>query len=310
MEFQDYYKILGVQRDADDAEIKKAFRKVARKYHPDINPGADAEAKFKGVNEAYEVLKDPERRAAYDELGREPPRGQGRYQPPPNWNREFSFSGGGPPGEGAFSDFFETLFRRSADPGAGMGTAYGADSHARIEIALEDAYRGTDKTFQLRTPDVAPDGSVSLQERTIAVRIPKGVAQGQHIRLAGGGAAAPGGGPAGDLFLEVTFAPHPVYRADGLDLYMDLPIAPWEAALGGHVVMPTPAGKVDLRIPANARTGQKLRLKGKGLPGVPTGDIYATLKIVNPDVKTPEARAIFEQMARDLPFDPRARLGG
>ncbi|MCV3271482.1 DnaJ C-terminal domain-containing protein [Roseobacter sinensis] len=310
MKFQDYYKILGVERDAAPADIKTAFRKAARKYHPDINPGAEAEARFKEVNEAYEVLGDPERRAAYDELGRAPPQDGARYQPPPDWSGSFSFSGGGPGEHEAFSDFFEALFRRSTDPGDDMRGVAGADSHARIEIALEDAYRGVEKMLTLRTPVVGPEGSIEVQERSIAVRIPKGVAPGQHIRLPGQGAPAPGQRAAGDLFLEVTFAPHPVYRVDGADLFMDLPVAPWEAALGTQVILPTPAGKVDLRIPKNARTGQKLRLKGKGLPGRPAGDIYATLKIVNPDASTPEARAFFEQMARDLPFDPRARLGG
>ncbi|PTX53834.1 curved DNA-binding protein [Litoreibacter ponti] len=308
MEFKDYYKVLGVARDAGADEIKKAFRKAARKYHPDINAGPEAEAKFKDVNEAYEVLKDPERRAAYDQLGQEPPRGQGSYQPPPGWDSGFSFSQGGPQGDEAFSDFFETLFRRGAGPMGGSGAGRGRDSHARIEIAIEDAYTGAKRTLSLRSPVLGPDGSVTLQDRTIAVTIPKGISEGQHIRLAGQG--APGGGAVGDLFLEVSFAPHPIYRPDGKDLFLDLPITPWEAALGGHVTMPTPDGKVDLRIPKNARTGQKLRLKGKGLPGQPKGDIYATLKIVNPKADTPEARAFFEKMAKEMPFDPRTHLGG
>ena len=310
MEFKDYYKVLGSARDASADEIKKAFRKLARKYHPDVNTGAGTEAKFKDVNEAYEVLKDPERRAAYDQLGQEPSMGQGRYQPPPDWDSGFAFSEGGPQREEAFSDFFETLFRRGAGPTGGMQSSQGADSHGRIEIAIEDAYRGADRALSLRTPTVGPDGTVRMQDRTISVRVPKGIAEGQHIRLAGQGGAAMGAGTAGDLFLEVVFAPHPVYRPDGKDLYLDLPIAPWEAALGGHVVMPTPGGKVDLRIPKNARTGQKLRLKGKGLPGTPAGDIYATLTIINPKVETEQARAFFEQMAKEMPFDPRAHLGG
>ncbi len=308
MEFKDYYKALGVSRDASADEIKKAFRKAARKYHPDVSPGADAVAKFKEVNEAYEVLKDPERRAAYDQLGQEPPQGQGRYQPPPNWDSGFSFSEGGPRDDEAFSDFFETLFRRGAGPTGGAYASQGADSHGRIEITIEDAYRGAERTLSLRSPVMAPNGTVTMQDRKIAVRVPKGITQGQHIRLAGQG--APGAGAPGDLFLEVAFAPHPVYRPDGKDLYLDLPITPWEAALGGQVVMPTPGGKVDLRIPKNARSGQKMRLKGKGLPGAPAGDIYATLKIVNPKVTTDEAREFFEKMAKKMPFDPRAHLGG
>ncbi|WP_299692096.1 DnaJ C-terminal domain-containing protein [uncultured Tateyamaria sp.] len=308
MEFRDYYKTLGVARNADAEEIKKAFRKAARKYHPDINAGPEAEAKFKDVNEAYEVLKDPERRAAYDQLGQEPLRGQGQYQPPPDWNGGFSFSQSGPHEGEAFSDFFETLFRRGAGPTSGAGAARGPDSHGRIEITIEEAFEGAKRTLSLRSPVIGPDGTVSLQDRTVSVNVPRGVAEGQHIRLAGQG--APGTGGAGDLFFEVAFAPHPIYRPDGKDLYLDLPIAPWEAALGSHVTMPTPDGKVDLRIPKNARAGQKMRLKGKGLPGHPKGDIYATLKIVNPKADTAEARAFFENMAQQMPFDPRAHLGG
>lgn len=311
MDFKDYYKVLGVTRDASPDDIKKAFRKAARKYHPDINPSADAEAKFKDVNEAYEVLKDPDRRAAYDQLGQEPPQGQGRYQPPPGWDSGYAFSDAkGPQSDEAFSDFFETLFRRGAGPSMGGRAEPPADSHGRIEIAIEDAYNGAKRELTLRSPVVGPNGAVSMQTRTLSVRVPKGIAQGQHIRLAGQGNPSFDGSTVGDLFLEVTFAPHPVYRPDGKDLYLDLPIAPWEAALGSHVVMPTPDGQVDLRIPKNARTGQKMRLKGKGLPGTPAGDIFATLKIVNPKVETEEARALFEQMAKELPFNPRASLGG
>jgi curved DNA-binding protein len=311
MDFKDYYKALGVTQTASADEIKKAFRKAARRYHPDINPSTDAEAKFKDVNEAYEVLKDPERRAAYDQLGQEPPQGQGHYQPPPGWDSGYEFSeASGPQSDEAFSDFFETMFRRGAGT-TGRGQARpAADSHGRIEVALEDAYGGAERKLTLRSPVVGPNGAVTMQERTLSVRVPKGIAQGQHIRLAGQGNPGFEGSPAGDLFLEVTFSAHPVYRPDGKDLHLDLPITPWEAALGSHVVMPTPDGRVDLRIPKNAQTGQKMRLKGKGLPGTPAGDIYATLKIVNPKAETQEARALFEQMAKEMTFDPRANLGG
>lgn len=311
MEFKDYYKALGVTQTASADDIKKAFRKAARKYHPDINPGADAEAKFKDVNEAYEVLKDPERRAAYDQLGQEPPQGQGGYQPPPGWDNGYAFSeANGPQSDEAFSDFFEELFRRGGGPAEGTRGGPPADSHGRIEIAIEDAYLGAERKLALRTPVVGPNGAVTMQNRTLSVRVPKGILQGQHIRLVGQGGPSIDGRSAGDLFLEVTFAAHPVYRIDGKSLHLDLPITPWEAALGGHVVMPTPDGQVDLRIPKNARSGQKMRLKGKGLPGTPAGDIYVTLKIVNPKVETEEARALFEQMAKAMPFDPRANLGG
>ena len=310
MEYKDYYKVLGVRKDAKADEIKKAFRKLARKYHPDINTGAKAEAKFKDVNEAYEVLKDPERRAAYDQLGQMPPQGEGGFRPPPGWDSGFSFAEGGAGNTADYSDFFETLFRGGRSAPGGMGMAQGADTHGRIEITVEDAYLGATRQLSLRSPVVGPDGNVTLRDRTITVVIPKGIAEGQHIRLAGHGDPGFGQGTAGDLFLEVIFAAHPVFRPDGKDPHLDLPITPWEAALGGHVVMPTPDGKVDLRIPANARSGQKMRLRGKGLPGTPTGDIYATLRIVNPKVETDEARAFFERMARDMAFDPRAELGG
>ncbi|UWQ52177.1 DnaJ domain-containing protein (plasmid) [Leisingera caerulea] len=306
MEYRDYYKILGVAPDAEPGEVKRAFRKLARKYHPDINEGAEAEAKFKDVNEAYEVLKDPERRAAYDQLGKPGSGSQDSFRPPPGWEGGFEFTGGGPERAEAFSDFFESLFRRRGQP----FDRPGADQHARLPLDIEDAYRGATRVLTLRVPQAAPDGSVQLQDRSITVHVPKGILEGQHIRLPGQGIAPLGAGAPGDLFLEVSFAPHPVYRADGRDLYLELPVAPWEAALGGKVMMPTPDGKVALTVPSNARSGQKLRLKGKGLPGTPPGDIYATLRIVNPKVTTEEARRVFEQMAREVPFNPRAGIGG
>jgi curved DNA-binding protein len=300
MDYKDYYKMLGVARTASADDIKKAYRKDARKYHPDISPGADAEAKFKDVNEAYEVLKDPEKRAAYDQLGQQPPR-DGRYETPSGWDTDYSFSESRTAGgDQEFSDFFETLFRRQAQT-SGVTPR---DSHARIQIDIEDAFRGSNRTFSLRTPAVGPDGRVTMENHNYSVTIPKGISEGQHLRISGKGEAA------GNLFLEIAFAPHPVYRPDGRDLYIDLPITPWEAVLGGHVVMPTPDGRVDLRIPKNARSGQKLRLKGKGLPGAPAGDIYASLKIVNPPVSTAQERALFEKLAKEFSFDPRAHLKG
>ncbi|UWR24234.1 DnaJ domain-containing protein [Sulfitobacter sp. S190] len=308
MDFKDYYKVLGLSKDASTDDIKKAFRKLARKYHPDINPGKGAEIKFKEVNEAYEALKNPERRAAYDQLGQEPPQQQEWTRKPADPDGGFSFSRDHTAAD--FSDFFESLYRHQGSRPHDMANAPGADRHGRIEITIEDAYTGATRQLDLRTPVLGRDGSVTFEDRTLSVSIPKGTTQGQHIRLSGQGDRGIGQGPAGDLFLEVTFAAHPVYRPDGKDLYLDLSIAPWEAALGGHVVMPTPGGKVDLRIPKNARTGQKLRLRGKGLPGVAPGDIYATLRIVNPKVETAEARAFFEDMAERLAFDSRAQMGG
>ncbi|MBY6068839.1 DnaJ domain-containing protein [Leisingera aquaemixtae] len=310
MKYRDYYKILGIAPTAEAEEIKRAYRKLARKYHPDINATAEAEAKFKDVNEAYEVLKDPERRAAYDQLGKPEAGAQDGFRPPPGWEGGFEFTGGSPEDAEVFSDFFETLFRRQGQPFGAAAGARSADQHARLQLDIADAYSGAARVLTLRMPQVGTDGSIQLQERSIMVQVPKGITEGQHIRLAGQGMAPPGGGLPGDLFLEVSFAPHPVYRAVGRDLYLDLPVAPWEAALGGKVMMPTPDGKVALTIPANARSGQKLRLKGKGLPGTPAGDIFATLRIVNPKVTTEEARRVFERMAREVPFNPRAGIGG
>ena len=310
MEFKDYYRVLGVARDAKPDEIKKAYRKKAREYHPDLSSGADTEAKFKEVNEAYEVLGDKERRATYDQMGQGPMGGQGPSQGAPGWDGGYQFSTGGFGDTDRFSDFFETLFRDRSRATSQRQHGRGADSHARIEISIEDAFSGATRSLTLRLPTVGSDGSVSYQDRKISVHIPKGILAGQHLRVAGMAGAPLGGGPAGDLFLEVTFAPHPVYRVEGSDLYLDLPLAPWEAALGTHVIIPTPGGKVDLRIPKNARSGQKLRLKGKGLPGAKAGDIYATLKIVNPDATTQEARAFFQKMAEKMSFDPRAHLKG
>lgn len=307
MEYKDYYKILGVDRNADEAAIKKAYRKLARTYHPDVNP--DAEAKFKDVGEAYDVLGDPEKRAAYDQLGANWQQGQS-FRPPPDWESQFEFSDGGPAmEEGGFSDFFETLFRQTGTRGfrrsAQSGGLRGQDQHARILLDLEDAFRGATRVVSLKVPHIDDQGRVLMQDQSISVSIPKGVIEGQHIRLAGKGAPGFGEGAPGDLFLEVAFAPHPVFRTEGRDLYMDLPVTPWEAALGGAVTVPTPGGQVSLKIPKNARTGQKLRLKGRGLPGAKAGDLYAILNIVNPPVTSDKARALYEQMARELSFDPR-----
>ena len=310
MEYKDYYDILGVDRNADAAEIKKAYRKLARKYHPDVNP--EAEAQFKDVGEAYDVLGDSEKRAAYDQLGANWQQGQS-FRPPPDWESQFEFSGDGPSMEGGgFSDFFETLFRRAGAQGyqrsARTGGLHGQDQHARIMLDLEDAFAGATRVLTLQMPHIDEMGRVLMQEQSISVKIPKGVKEGQHIRLAGKGAPGIGEGAPGDLFLEVSFAPHPVFRIEGRDLYMDLPVTPWEAALGGAVAVPTPGGKVSLTIPKNARTGQKLRLKGRGLPGATAGDLYALLKIVNPPVTSDKARELYEKMAQELSFDPRQSM--
>ena len=259
MEYKDYYKILGVERDAGADAIKSAYRKLARKHHPDINKEKGAEERFKEVAEAYQVLSDPEKRAAYDQIGRGFKPGQ-EFRPPPDWDAGFEFSGGEP---GEFSDFFETLFGRMRGRGRSTGgefRARGQDHHAKVLVDLEDAYRGATRTITLRGAELGEDGQVHLRERQVNVSIPKGVSQGQMIRLAGQGSPGIGGAPAGDLYLEVEFNPHSNYRVDGKDVYLDLPVAPWEAGLGGKVKAPTPAGVVDLTIPSGSAQGRKLRL--------------------------------------------------
>ena len=314
MDYKDYYKALGVDRTATQDEIKKAYRKLARKYHPDVNADQDADAKFKEAGEAFAVLGDAEKRAAYDALGAEPPRGGQGFRPPPDWEQGYQFSdpphGAGGPEDAAFSDFFENLFRsgaRAEGRTSGMRAA-GQDQHARVTLDIGDAFSGTSRVLTMRVPEMDDAGRMVLKDRNVSVKIPKGVREGQHIRLKGKGSPGIGGGPAGDLFLEVAFAPHPTYRIDGRDIYVDLPVTPWEASLGGKVTMPTPGGEVGITIPENARTGQKLRLKGRGLPGKLAGDLYAVLKIVNPPTTTQAGQALYEQMAKEMSFDPRKSM--
>ncbi len=317
MQYKDYYAVMGVKKDATQDEIKRAYRRLARKYHPDVSKEADAEAHFKEVGEAYEVLKDPEKRAAYDQLGANWKAGQD-FRPPPDWDAGFEFSGGGFTGGDAadYSDFFETLFGRgfgsafhTAHRGAGDFHAPGQDHHAKVLIDLEDAFSGATRTITLRTPELDPQGHVVTRERTLNVRIPKGVRQGQQIRLAGQGTPGIGQGPAGDLYLEIEFRPHRLFRVDGRDLYIDLPVSPWEAALGAKVKLPTPAGVIDLTIPAGSSGGRKLRLKGRGIPAGQPGDLYAILQIALPPADNEKAQALYRKMAQELAFNPRAGLG-
>ena len=319
MEYKDYYKILGLERTATQDEVKRAYRKLARKYHPDVNSEPDAEAKFKEAGEAYEVLKDPEKRAAYDELGANWQAGQ-QFKPPPDWDAGFEFSGGGytQADRTAFSDFFETLFGQ-ARASNGFRSQYdfdgrefhvhGQDHHAKIIIDLQDAYDGATRELSLRSPELDASGHVVVNERKLQVKIPKGISQGQHIRLAGQGAPGIGKGQKGDLYLEVQFRTDPIYHVEGRDVYFDLPITPWEAALGHSIKVPTPKGTVDLKIPLGARSGQKLRLKGRGIPGKLVGDLYAVIQIIVPPAKNNKIRNLYEQLAQETDFDPRAQLG-
>lgn len=312
MDFKDYYKILGVPREASQEDIKRAYRKLARKYHPDVSKEPDAEARFKEVGEAYEVLKDPDKRTAYDRLGAQWQPGQ-EFRPPPDWDQGFEFRGGGFTDASGFSDFFEALFGRSS-PGAGFtrGAHFrtrGEDHYAKLPVSLEEAYQGGSRTLTLQIPELDAQGQVINRTRTLNVKIPAGVIEGQRIRLAGQGAPGLGGGPSGDIFLEVLFLPHPLFRAEKRDIYLDLPVTPWEAALGQTVTVPTLGGKVELKVPPGSQSGSKLRLKGRGLPGKPAGDQYVVLRMVAPAADTPAARAFYQQMARDMPMNPRAELG-
>ena len=315
MEFKDYYKVMGVSRDATEPQIKQAYRKLARKYHPDVSKEKDAEARFKEVGEAYEVLKNPEKRAAYDQLGQGPASGQD-FRPPPDWGAGFEFSGAGAR-DSDYSEFFESLFggRAGAQDGRGAfrgGRAQdgrGEDHHAKVMLDLDATLRGGARQLSLRVPEIDADGRLATKERVLNVQVPKGILAGQHIRLAGQGAHPMGEGTPGDLFIEVEFQPHSLYRVDGRDLYLDLPVAPWEAALGAAVKTPTPTGTVDLKIPPGSHAGSKLRLKGRGIPASPPGDFYVALQIALPPANDDKAKAAYAAMAAALPFNPRATLG-
>ncbi|MFZ1343069.1 DnaJ C-terminal domain-containing protein [Thiothrix eikelboomii] len=312
MEYKDYYKTLGVERSATADEIRAAYRKLARKYHPDVSKEHNAEARFKEVGEAYEVLKDAEKREAYDQLGSNWKQGQD-FRPPPGWNPGggggFEFRTG-PGGQGDFSDFFSSIFGNMGggfggggfnQTGFGQGTntrqqSRGQDQHTKIQIDLEDSMHGAKRSISLRS---------ASGERTLTVNIPKGIKAGQKIRLNGQGQTGLGG--AGDLLLEVEFNPHRLYKVDGNDLTMNLPVAPWEAALGATVKVSLPDGtQADVKIPANSRSGRKMRLKEKGLPSKPAGDLYLILEIVLPAADTPRAKELYEQMSKELAFNPRA----
>ncbi len=305
MKFRDYYEVLGVPRDATADDIKHAYRRLARKFHPDVSRDPQAETRFKELGEAYAVLKDPEKRAAYDQVGSQWKAGQ-EFQPPPGWDAGFEF--GGPDFEdGEASDFFEALFgrRRGAAPRS-RGHAKGHDHHAKVVIDLEDSYRGARRSLSLRVPVADAQGRVSVRERQLEVSIPKGIREGQHLRLAGQGDPGPGGGPAGDLYLEIAFDPRSPFRAEGRDVYVDLPLAPWEAALGASVTAPTPEGPVQLTIPPGSVAGRQLRLKGRGIPGTPPGDLFVVLGVAWPPADSERAREAYRAMAKAFDFDPRS----
>ena len=315
MDYKDYYKILGVEKTASDAEIKKQHRRLARKYHPDVSKEAGAEDKFKEAKEAYEVLKDKEKRQTYDQFGSG---GQGGFEPPPGWGAQQQQRGqqhaGGFHVDGDFSDFFESMFGgaggRAGSPHARFKQR-GEDKHSKISITLDQAFHGAEIVLQLQDVVVNPQTRQPERKlRDLKVRIPKGITNGQQIRLSGQGAAGQGGATNGDLFLEVTIKTNKHYKVDGKNLTLILPIAPWEAALGATIQVPTLAGNVNLKIPAGSQGGKKMRLKGRGLPAKVPGDQFVILDIHTPAPKNDAQKALYEKMSQEMAFNPRQHLMG
>ena len=312
MKFKDYYETIGVPRSATQDEIKSAYRKLARKYHPDVSKEPNAESRFKELGEAYAVLKDPEKRAAYDQMGSQWKAGQ-EFQPPPDWDAGFEFNGREFDSRNGMdhSDFFEALFGRKAQSGQRPGRhARGEDHHAKVLIDLEDAYSGAKRNISLRVPTLDAQGRVAMQDRTLDVNIPKGIRAGQHLRLVGQGQPGLGEGPAGDLYLEIGFNPHNQFRVDGRDVYMNLPLAPWEAALGCSLAVPIPKGSVQLTVPAGSAAGGQLRLKSKGIPGNPPGDLYILLGIALPPANIDSEKDAYRTMSKAFDFNARAHMKG
>lgn len=308
MQFKDYYETLGVARDASGDDIKRAYRKLARKFHPDVSKEKDCEAHFKEVQEAYEVLKDADKRDAYNRLG--PNWRHGDDFTPPGGDPDFSYQSAGFRDSAEFSDFFSSIFGERAARGP-RGEAFrmrGQDRSSRVSVSLADSYHGATRSLSFAAPEVDGRGEVRHKTRTINVTIPKGVIAGQRIRLAGQGGPGFNGGPNGDLFLEIEFEPHAHFHAEGHDILLQLPLTPWEAALGAKVVVPTLGGKVEMQIPPGSQAGNKLRLAGRGLPGRTPGDQYVVLNIVVPEARSDEQRALYREMARVMPLDPRAEL--
>ena len=320
LEFKDYYKVMGVARDATEAQIKQAYRKLARKYHPDVSKEPDAEARFKEVGEAYEVLRSPEKRAAYDRLGSGPRPGED-FRPPPDWGSGFEFSGAGPgAGEasGDYSDFFEALFGRAAQGRArGGAVATGAVSMpAAAKIIMprccsiwtqpSPAVPGPSRCASRRS---MPKDASSPRSGSSTYRCRRASCRGRRSGSRAKAARPHGEGKPGDLYIEVEFQPHPLYRIEGRDLYLELPVAPWEAALGAAVKSPTPTGTVELKIPPGSHAGSKLRLKGRGIPSSPPGDFYVVLQIALPPATDEKAGAAYRAFASAMPFNPRTGLG-
>ena len=304
VEYKDYYQIMGVARDASADDIKRAYRRLARKFHPDVSKEKDAEARFKEIGEAYEVLHDPEKRAAYDALGTRKPGEE--FRPPPDWQ----FDHGPETDSSVHSDFFEQLFGGLGRGGRASFRGRGSDTEGQVEVTLEEAFRGAERRLSLQRVAVGERGRAQPTTQQIDVRIPAGVVDGQRIRVASQGQPGVGGGPAGDLFLEVRLLPHRWFRAAGRDIWLDLPVTPWEAALGETVRVPTLGGRVDLKLPKGSQTDRQLRLRGRGLPGNPAGDQLVVLKIMTPPPRDSAGEALYKQMADTLAMNPRQDMEG
>ncbi len=313
MKYRDYYAILGVEPTASAEDIRKAYRRLARRYHPDVSKEDDAEERFKEVSEAYQTLSDPEKREAYDQLGRHRP-GED-FQPSPEWDTRFWQ-------EGVEEDIdlaellqrigFHRAARRQGAAGQGAPSRRGQDYEIATSLSLEDAARGKDIALEFTVPEIGPDGRMRREAKTARIRVPKGVSDGERLRVPGKGGPGVGDGKPGDLYLDIRLECHPLFRVAGHDLYLELPIAPWEAVLGARVVLPSLEGPLTLTIPPGARGGQKLRLAGKGLPrrSEGAGDLYGVLQIVTPSVLSAKEQELFRELAATSTFDPRAHLLG
>lgn len=326
MDFKDYYAALGVSESASFEDIKKAYRKLARKYHPDVSKEDKAADRFKEVGEAYEVLKDPDKRAEYDQLRKYGAHSDGSFQPPPGWQSAAGFGGSGftDADSREFSDFFEAIFgggrRGGGFSGAGFGGGFerdvhrhvrrrGEDVHARLALFLEELFQGREKKVTFTVHEADKQGRVKPRQKTLSVKIPVGMREGQHLRLKGQGSPGSDGGESGDLLLEIELAPHPTFTVEGRDVLVTVPIAPWEAALGASITVPTVGAKVTVKVPKNSSSGRKLRLKGKGLPGKHPGDQIVTLQIVMPQQHSKEAEQLYQKLAEvEQPFNPRSKL--
>ena len=318
MDFKDYYAVLGVSESASADEIKKSYRKLARKYHPDVSKVDNADEKFKDLGEAYEVLKDPEKRGEYDHLRKHGAQSDGSFQPPPGWQSSSGFGGGGYTDADSrqFSDFFEQMFGGGQGAGRGAGGGFrqnmrrrGEDVHARLSLPLEEVFLGSDKQVTFTVHEADGQGRVVARQKNLKVKIPAGMREGQHLRLKGQGSPGLGGGESGDLLIEVELAPHSLFSVEGRDVVVTIPITPWEAALGATITVPTVGSKVNVKVPKGTSSGRKLRLKGKGLPGKHPGDQLVILQIAVPEQHSEEAEKLYQQLAEaEKAFDPRSKL--